>query len=111
MDQPDNLPALQQDVDPSAEFLKQVAIKEAECLDRILTRFCLLNGLPINISKVEHQIFEGRDNYYELFYIGPIRKSKNIKHFLMSRDLKIVPGQTFPVLEIKFNPDLLKEED
>jgi len=98
----DNLPALQQDIDPSEAFLKMVALKEEEVLRATLTRFCLMKGGKISIDRVDFRTWDNRPNYIEYYYIGLVRGSTDQKHILMSRELKIVPGQELPVLEILF---------
>ena len=91
---------------PAADLLKQIEIQEAECLNQILTRFCLLNGLKIDILKCETREFPDRPNYWEYYYRGNAPKLPGIMvHFLMGRELLIENNQ--PVLNVTFNKDLM----
>lgn len=92
-------------------LVQQIALKEAEAFDRIFKRFCWLHGLAVNIANVDYNIPDhvNRPNFWEYYYIGPVRKSTDRRHFLMSREVKFVDGK--PTLEIIFNQTLLKEED
>lgn len=92
-------------------FLNDVKIKEAEAFNRIFLRFCLMNGIPQDISKIETREFAGRPNYWEYYFLGKIPKHSGQLHFLMSRELKMVEGEFLPVLRIAFNKDLIDEPD
>lgn len=89
-------------IDPGETFMKMVTSKEEEVLNAALTRFCIAKGGKIDISRVDFRTWDHRPNYIEYYYMGLVRNSKENKHILMSRELKIVQGQELPVLEILF---------
>lgn len=95
------------------EFLKWVAVTEEEVLYKTLTRFCIYRAAKIDISKIDFRVFEaqGKPNYCEYYYMGKVRGTDETKHLLMSRDLKVIPGQQLPVLEILFGKQKHKELD
>lgn len=92
------------------KFLKDVLLKEEEAFNRIFTRFCLLNGVRFDLAKI-NTVTRGpvAPNLVEYYYIGKIPKGTGEIHFLMSRNLAMVPGEDLPVLNITFNADLLDE--
>ncbi len=90
-------------------FLADVQVQEAKCFDRIFLRFCLLNGLKQDISKIDFEDNPQRPNFIGYYYNGTIPKSNHQRHFLMSRDLIIKPGEELPVLNIVFNRSLIDE--
>jgi hypothetical protein len=89
------------------EFLKWVACKEEEVLHQTLMRFCLYRAAKVDIGRVDFRVFEsqGKPNYCEYYYMGKVRGVDGSKHLLMSRDLKVIPGNEVPVLEILFGKD------
>lgn len=90
-------------------FLKDVAVQEAQCFDRIFLHFALLNGIKQDITKIDFDDNPARPNYVGYYYNGVVPKSTHQRHFLMSRDLIIKPGETLPVLNIVFNASLIDE--
>lgn len=88
-------------------FLKWIAMKEEDVLHKTLIRFCLYKRGKIDIARVDFRTFEfeGKPNYVEYYYMGKVFGSDERKHILMSRNLKIIPGQQLPVLEILFGKD------
>ena len=93
------------------QFLNDVKVKEAECFDRVFTRFCLLNGVKIDIAKIDFESHPQRPNFTAYYYRGIIPKSNLQRHFLMSRDLIEKPGEYLPVLNITFNANLIDEKN
>ena len=87
------------DIDPNADLLKQINAQEAQCLTSAHTRYCLINGVKIDILDIEAREIPGRDNYWEYYY-----RTKNTMSFLMSRNLSIVDD--VPMLEIIFSKEL-----
>lgn len=94
-------------------FLNDVLITEQKAFDRVFTRFCLLNGLRFETALLNIETsypFPNQPNYGAYYYKGNTLYDKTIKsHFLMSRDLIMVEGQDLPVLDIKWNVELLDE--
>lgn len=103
------------DEDPKANpqvkaFLDDVLKKEEEAFNRIFSRFCILNAVKFDVSKVETtRRYPEKPNYGEYYYIGYVLGNPASKHFLMSRDLVMVEGQELPVLNVTFNKNLLDE--
>lgn len=101
------------DIPAVKAFLNDVLKKEQQAFDRVLIRFCLLNGLrPENaiLSVETSKPYPVKPNYGEYYYLGNTLNDKTVKrHFLMSRDLVMVEGNDLPTLEIKWNVNLLDE--
>lgn len=95
------------------KFLNDVLLAEQKAFDRVFTRFCILNGLKFETAFLNIETAytnPEKPNYGEYHYKGNTLNDKTVKrHFLMSRDLILVPGNELPTLEVKWNFDLLDE--
>lgn len=91
--------------DDLARAVDDINAKEAECLHTIHSRFCILNGISINIKDISryHPDKRLKPNYWEYWY----RWETKEEAFLMSRELSIQSGEI--KLDITFSKDLIRE--
>lgn len=91
-------------------ILEQIDAKEAEVLNRVFLRFCVLFGKEIDFKQVRRVKDPQNANQWAYYYKYGVKFEE---YFLMSRVLvvDVVDGKPDYKLNVKFNPELLRDDE
>lgn len=84
---------------------EQIRMREADCVKRVFTRFCLLKFKTLDPSQVDIKNYEVRPNFTNYYY----RFGTPDQYWLMSAELII--EHDVPKLNVLFNNELVKDNE